>query len=101
MKKAIITLPKSTEDRDSLLMKRYQFIDGKMSVPILSDNCTNHQKIGGLLSKYYGCTVEIVDTEDLTDDEDSTDDSPEAKPAKAEPAKAATAKATAKSPEAQ
>ena len=84
MKKAIITLPESTKDRNILLMKRYQFINGEMSVPILSDNCTNHQKIGGLLSKYYGCTVEIVYAED-SDDGGETD---AAKEAAAEEAKA-------------
>ncbi len=102
MKKAIITLPESTKDRDSLFMKRYQFVDGKMSVPILSDNCTDHQKIGGLLSKYYGCTVEIVEGEGDEDDSEALTDqkTPKTDPDLAKAATSTTAKTATKSTQA-
>lgn len=62
MKTAVIVLPESCEDRNKLLLKKYQFSDGELHIPILSDKSTDHIKIGGLLCRYYGCSMSTDET---------------------------------------
>jgi len=76
MKKAIITLPDSCEEDDKLILKQYQFVNRRLSMPILSDKSTDHVKVGGLLCRYYGCTMVV--------EEESVEEAQKAAAAKAE-----------------
>jgi len=81
MRKAVITLPDSCKEDDKLILKRYQFVNRKMSIPILSDKSTDHDKVGSLLCRYYGCTMVV--------EEESAEEAQKAAAAKVEDDRAA------------